>query len=236
MGKIPANLDEKLEQLLLLRSFEELQSEEKQYVLNQITEKEYQEFRMILIESVELFEKEKDIIQPDPQIKKDLLVAFDKKHNALYPIHELLNKTISYKVPAYQSALALAAMLLLFFFLNSDNKIEPITTPQTVYVYKTDTIFVKPEAQNPETIPVNHIANSENKQSAKPKKKIKTKPVKTSPKKTIKKKEEKTAPIKAPEGIKTFFAFNSYKFLTEKTIGRTMKEDSVLTKFLVTAY
>ncbi|MBL4715828.1 MAG: hypothetical protein COC01_10115 [Bacteroidetes bacterium] len=236
MGKIPANLDEKLEQLLLLKNFEELQSEEKQYVLQQIGEKEYQEFRIILIESVELFEKEKDIIQPDPQIKKDLLIAFDKRHNSLYPIQELVKNSINYKVPAYQSALALAAILLIFFFLSSGNEIEPITTPQTVYVYKTDTIFVLPETKMPETIPVNAIANSENKQSEKPKKKIINKPLKPTPKKTIKKKEEQTTPIKAPEGIKTFFAFNSYEFLTEKTIGRTMKEDSVLTKFLVTAY
>lgn len=131
-----AKLEPRMEKLLKQFAFSELNQKDRNYVLSVLTEKQYQDFRKILLGAKSIFATS---IEPSTAIKEKLEHAFQQQYHPVEP--SLWASIFSYQIPAWQTAFAMASMLL--FFLVKGNRIEEVIkeVPVEVYVYEKDTVY-----------------------------------------------------------------------------------------------
>ena len=130
-------MEKKLEQLLLGKKFHQLTAEEKYYVTESIGEEEYGRMHLLLNKSKKAFKKPPSI---NPDIKSNLLLAMRKQHNKqVEQKPPAIVRMMRYRMPAWQAAAAIALLIGLHFWLQSEPQV--IEKIDTVYVHSTDTIY-----------------------------------------------------------------------------------------------
>ena len=132
--------NKKLERLLAEKPFEALDFEAQNLVLESMDEEEYERLHTLVCQSKKAL---KNSPPPDPAIRQNLLAALRKQKTqpqaaSMWP-GGLLVKMLNYRLPVWQAAAAVAAVLGLFFWFGS----SPLTgvKAEKVYVYVTDTIY-----------------------------------------------------------------------------------------------
>lgn len=115
--------NDKILALIEQKSFAELSPVEREMVLSQMTESEYQAQHEMLLASTSLFDEEAELMAPNLAILADL-------QSRIQPKKESRNAAVwfTFQIPAYQSALAMAAMALIVWLIWPQ--------PQTNYVEK----------------------------------------------------------------------------------------------------
>lgn len=104
--------NDKILALIEQKSFAELSPAEREMVLSQMTENEYQAQYEMLQASASLFEEEAELLAPNPAILADLQARIlPKKESRKVAVW------FTFQIPAYQSALAMAAMALIVWLI-----------------------------------------------------------------------------------------------------------------------
>lgn len=205
------------EKLLLNKSYKQLTDEEKKSVASNFSiEDDYSLMRQTLLNARTSLQMEKSKLIPHPPTHSKLIAALrDKKQtNGLV----FLQNIFSYKIPIYQLGIAaMLAVALFYFFSNKTNEIQNI--PSQNLIVKTDTVFIYKEI--PVEVEVKKIAEN----------------------KSNRKRIEKNIVQEKAVSSEQIFPFCSYTpneldfdnlQIGEITqVGRTVSEDSVLTKFVV---
>ena len=75
-------METKLYQLLESKSFNELNTSEKSYVLGLMSQKEYESSHFLLKQTKATFSEGLEVMEPNPEIFKDLKAVFNKKYGA----------------------------------------------------------------------------------------------------------------------------------------------------------
>lgn len=162
-----------IQDLLGTRSFEELNPIEQAFVLEQMSSKEYNKERNIILESQAFFELEATQIQPKPQAANKALLALQAKNKA----KKMEQKTpwiatlLAYKVPAWQ---AVAAVLLVFFFVRGLGVVQQEQTIIVANESLRDTVFVKEYITQIKELPSDTVVKVIYRDSNKKKKAAKT--------------------------------------------------------------
>ncbi len=137
MEENSSNPEQNLELLLLTRSFAELSDEEKGFVLSQMTSDEYETCREAVAGSRQVFANEFSSNRPDPLILDRLLKAFPPDQKSRSYLSVIIRSIFTFRIPLYQPALAVAALLTGLFFLPGRNY-------ETVrYIARTDTVYLE---------------------------------------------------------------------------------------------
>ncbi len=145
-----------IEQLLAERPFEQLTQQEKDAVLAQMPEWEYQQLHQMLNRSRAAL---KQSPAPDPAIRERLLATLRQqpKPQPARPAGRLV-QLAQYRLPAWQAAAALALLLVAHFALQRQTVANLRT--ETVYVNTTDTIYKEaaiPVADTSSKVPVSRV-------------------------------------------------------------------------------
>lgn len=125
-----------IEQLLAERPFELLTTAEKEAVLTQMPEWEYQRLHLLVLRSKAALRQSPS---PNPAIRQQLLEALRKQPKQQPRPAGLLVRLAQYRLPAWQAAAGLALLLVAHFALQK-TPAETLRT-ETVYVNTTDTIY-----------------------------------------------------------------------------------------------
>ena len=112
----------KLQELMESKDFHELSSTDKEFVLNQLTEQDYQLQRDIILESQHLYDDHKKVVAP-PLILSNASKSFWFKSH-----------------PIYQTGIAVAATILVMFFLKFPGKETIKKETEIQYVSQVDTL------------------------------------------------------------------------------------------------
>ena len=142
MRERPVEWNTKLEELILQKSYENLDAVELTFVQSHINETEYEEYRMVLLKSKQSFARNQT--QPKAAVQQNLAAAMALRSKAQQPISTAINQAVSYRIPAWQAMIGAAAMLLCFFFFGPQKIMEVLQEPSIVY--RTDTIYKKQPA------------------------------------------------------------------------------------------
>jgi len=130
----PKGFTEKLESLLLQKTFAELTASEEEYVLKQLSQKEYTGYRQILISSKLAMQED---LPFDPNMQGALKT---KLANTFPPKPEAKLVTIArYPLPLWKVVATAAAVFLMFWAF--PNIYQSQVEPDLVHVYHTDTVF-----------------------------------------------------------------------------------------------
>ena len=118
-------METKLEQLINSTPFNELSVQEKEYVLTQITEIEYNQFFEIIASSKVAFESEFIKIEPENRVKANLTNAFKAKHNESF-----LDKLMVFLSPLFRTSVLKPVLafgiIAIFFYIMLPKEVEPI--------------------------------------------------------------------------------------------------------------
>ncbi len=125
-----------IEHLLAERPFDLLNAAEKQAVLAQMPEWEYQRLHQLVLRSKAALRQSP---KPNPDIRQQLLEALRKQPKQQPRPTGLLVRMAQYRLPAWQAAAGLALLLVAHFALQK-TPAETLRT-ETVYVNTTDTIY-----------------------------------------------------------------------------------------------
>ena len=215
-NKIPG-----LENILESRSFEELTASEKNKVLGFMTGEEYENLRETMLKSKAMFAAEQKSLTADPAIRKKLLARMEQKGSAVEGARiPVLQSLFAFRIPAYQAVFAIAALVLLFFFLRNEK-------PEAIrYLTKTDTIYLKQEIAQTE-VPSQKTGQT-----------MKTKSVKENKTGGVIRKEHESKTKNQPVIPQNQYVENAYqkiKMVNLLKAGSRASDDSVLMRFLVTA-
>jgi hypothetical protein len=123
-------LEKKLEDLLLQKRFEELGSEDRDWVLAQISTEEYGAMRQALLESKLAFRSDQAYLDPNIQNTLRKKVLQNKQQNPT-------SKIFRYSIPAWQAVVAACVLFLLF----ANFKSKFVAPKETIYVHLTDTVY-----------------------------------------------------------------------------------------------
>ena len=135
------NTDHKLVELIETKAFQELNVDERAFVLDHISESEYDLRRDVLFSSNEVLEEEGSCLTPDPRIKSNLSKALrrDEKKVSLW---DQLAAFVIRPVPAYQFAVAFSLLVLVFSWKLNDGSPEIVYQDKIVYQEIHDTVYV----------------------------------------------------------------------------------------------
>lgn len=131
-------MDDKILALIETKSWNQLTPAEREMVIPQMTEGDYTEQHQFIAQSQSLFDEEAAFLVPDPAILSSLN-QHTKKEKAS-PWWMLL---FQYRMPAYQSGLALVAIALLVWILWPQPNTQFIEKEVVVYENVYDTIKVE---------------------------------------------------------------------------------------------
>ena len=133
-----------IQELIEKRAFSELSDLEKKEVLKFISEKEYNDRRILLLNAEEVFMNEEEIL-PDPEIFNQLKNKLDP------PKGGKLIAWFAYKMPAYQSAAILILVALFAWLKPAQTTVQYVQGPEKV-IHETlyDTVYL--EAKAPEVV------------------------------------------------------------------------------------
>lgn len=135
MDKRLEQIEERLENLLLSKSFQHLNAAEKRYALSFIDRKEYQEFRQILLQSKQLFETKKMAVPAQPADR--LYDALKRKKAPSF--WQKIQQVPAYRIPVWQVGMAMMLIGILFF--QGKNIYTEAEEDTPIYVQITDTII-----------------------------------------------------------------------------------------------
>jgi len=134
-----------LQKLLETKSFSELTNKEKEEVLRNLSQDEYNACHQVIIESKIQFTIEQKKLAPDPEILRRLLNKMGSRRSTQNNVLLMLRNLFTFRVPAYQPALVFAVFAVLLF-VQGNRKHEIIR-----YLAMTDTVYL--EKQIPAAIP-----------------------------------------------------------------------------------
>lgn len=126
--------------MLAEKPFEALSLEERNLVLENMDENEYESLRTLLIQSRRMLKKSPP---PDPAIRENLLAAIRRQkamplEASLLP-RNIVMQILKYRIPVWQAAATVTA-LMGFLIGFKQTPLSPVKT-EKVYVYVTDTIY-----------------------------------------------------------------------------------------------
>ena len=137
-----SNTDQKILKLIESKSFAELTDDEKSYVLEHLSESEYGLQRTIQFTSRELMEEEGEFLTPDARIASNLKAAMRERK----PSTSLLDQLIAFvarPVPAYQLALGIVLLAILFVWGRPEESTEIVYKDKIVYQEKYYTVYIE---------------------------------------------------------------------------------------------
>lgn len=142
-------LDRKLEELLKSKKFVALDAKQKAFVLEKMTEEEYQNFRLVLCGTKRSLTRVRTA--PSPRVKENLMAAMRAKKAKKRPLVVGWKRVVNYQIPAWQAAASLAFVLFSMFLIKQQVVIvesqaaSPLMVTDTVFetIYRTDTVFEK---------------------------------------------------------------------------------------------
>jgi hypothetical protein len=123
-----------IEELALKKSFLDLSFNEKQLVLSKITEKEYNDIRLLLIKTKASYQKDFETFKVKDTIKEELLRAFKQKHTKQRLQPAYMDFLYNYK-KIIRPAISLASIVLLAIFIIKNtmgSKNSSLTSTDTV--------------------------------------------------------------------------------------------------------
>jgi len=133
------NLLPDFETLLRTKSFEDLSSSEKSAVLKFMTIEEYEAMKSNTSKIIEAFSEEETYLSLDRNIENVLVSRLhQKKKGFFFSITEFLSLIFRLKIPVYQAAVLLLAVLFLFPKPGSQivTNIRPVSKIDTVFIEK----------------------------------------------------------------------------------------------------
>ena len=137
-----------MEALIRAKRFDQLTAEEQAIVLERISEKEYQQFRLILCGTKNRLNPV--LTQPSPQVKNNLMAAMRERQKRRRPLIAFMTTVGNAQIPLWQAAAALAGLLFLAFFGRGHILTNPdsgrwdsgqVVFVDTVYETKYDTVY-----------------------------------------------------------------------------------------------
>ncbi len=129
------------ESLLTTKSFDQLDTNEKELILRALTPAEYDSMRAYLLKSIELFANEERTEYAGKEIKEKLMHSFKATAPSVWlRIVNNCRRAFDFRLPVWQTALFLLAAILLVGKLNRPQ--ESIRSDQ----FRVDTVYV--EKQN----------------------------------------------------------------------------------------
>jgi len=134
--------DDKLLKLLEQKAFAALSNEERAFVLDYVSEHEYELQREVFNMGAELIEEESAFLSPDPRISSNLreaLAGREQRNSIWKRVSDLMLKPI----PAYQMAAVLVALLVLFVWKSNTHPTDVVYKEKIVYLEKHDTVYVE---------------------------------------------------------------------------------------------
>lgn len=132
--------------LLLDKDFDALSTSEKEIIRTGIGEREYRRLREVVTRSAALLAGESKGIEPNPQLKNELLRRFQAVSSpAKTDRTSWIVKVLSLRIPAYQALLAASVLILLTFFLQKNYFVQ---SPSTRYIPIVHTIHVREHSIN----------------------------------------------------------------------------------------
>lgn len=120
------------------KKFDQLTSAQQEEVLVYMTQQEYDVQHQLLQESSAVFEQEAHFLTPDPEILAGLRKKTQKSR---------ASGIFTFQMPAYQSALLLAAILCLVWLFWPTPETQIIEKERIVYQESTDTVYVEKQVE-----------------------------------------------------------------------------------------
>ncbi|MBL4733743.1 MAG: hypothetical protein JKY18_00120 [Flavobacteriales bacterium] len=138
-----SNTDEKLLALLESKSYNQLSKVERDFVTEHLSAGAYELQREVLFASKELVEEESAFLTPDPRIKSNLSKVMAGRQQGV-SVFERIAAYVIRPVPAYQFAIALALLVMLFTWKLNVVPIEGEVVYKEKIVYQElhDTVYV----------------------------------------------------------------------------------------------
>ena len=134
--------DDKLLKLIEQKAFAALSREERAFVLDHISEHEYELQRKVLHMSTGLLEEESTFLSPDPRITSNLREAMAGRKQRI-SIWKRVSVVLLKPIPAYQMAAVLVALLVLFVWRSNTAPTDVVVyKDKIVYQEKHDTVFI----------------------------------------------------------------------------------------------
>lgn len=122
-----------MEKLLGQKSFDRLTQTEKEFVLDSLTEEEYERFSAFLKVSKASSEKDFDGIHPSSWIKSNIMAAYlqrfnEKVRGSFFKVNDIMKRPVARKVLIYAPiAASIILAVVLFFKFNNSNSVESNT-------------------------------------------------------------------------------------------------------------
>jgi hypothetical protein len=140
------NIPTEIESLLKTKSYDDLNSIEKQEVERFLDPKEYEAMRRIILQSIASFHDDGEKLNISPAIEDSLMNAFKEKNieKHSYSFKEALSNIFNYRIPMYRAALAVGLLFIavnFFEFTGGVNK--SIAATDTVYIKVPETILLQ---------------------------------------------------------------------------------------------
>jgi len=209
-----------LQKLLETKSFSELTGNEKEEVIRNMRQDEYDACHEVIRESKILFAREQKTLAPNPEILRNLLTKMGSSRSKQNQFLLMLQKLFTFRIPAYQPAFILAVFAVLFFILDNRNH-ETIR-----YLPRTDTVYLEKQAPASRS-PANQSVN------------LVTPPAKRIEKTTSYKHSHSTlrtdTTAQSPNDQYVKNAYQKIQLAALLKRGHTASDDSALMKFLVAA-
>ena len=127
-------LDARLELLLRTVDFQELSQEERQFVMGLVSKEDYDNFRITLLRATDVFESDK--LKSLDSEQNRLMAAFDEKHSSKEP--RQLIAIGRFTLPLYKAAMIAAIFMGCFFLMGWKVSIE---MHDQAVIHLTDTIY-----------------------------------------------------------------------------------------------
>ncbi|MDP4685370.1 MAG: hypothetical protein NWS53_00655 [Salibacteraceae bacterium] len=131
-------MEDKILALIETKSWKQLTPAEREMVLSQMTEDAYTEQHLFIAQSQSMFDEESAFIAPDPAILSSL-----QQHTKKPAVMPWWIALFQYKMPAYQSGLALAAIAVFVWVFWPEPITQFIEKEVLVYENVRDTIEVE---------------------------------------------------------------------------------------------
>ena len=142
-----SQLEQKLETLIITKSFTELSISEKKYVLSQISEVDFNIYHDFLKDTTTVFNQEEKNINLSENIKIELSEVFKRKYKSQF-LKPLKISYINFSIPYYQPIFATLIIFIAIYFIyptkvnNQNFALIPIKTtePSTNLIQKNEEI------------------------------------------------------------------------------------------------
>lgn len=127
-------MEEKLEQLIITSSYDELSPGDREYVLSMLSETDYDTYHALLPEIISCLTRDRDSLSPSPEIIRQLKNKLSGRRRNPFALHSLLDPInlnfsgYSFHFPAYKLIFLAATALIIWLPIRLSHgiKTEPI--------------------------------------------------------------------------------------------------------------